>query len=537
MPIAVAIAVAGCLVIGVEARHSTFTGDDWSFILQRRGLSAGVFLRPHNEHLSALPILAYKVLLAVFGLGSYIPFVVLLLVLHGITCVLLYAITRRYVGPWVALAPTAIFAVLGPAWNDLLWAFQIGYLGSVAAGLGMVLCLERRDRNADVGAGILLGVSLLCSSIGVGMVVFGSLLILLQRPVRWRRLTAVAVPVALYLLWYAFYGVSGLHWQSIPSDAHYVFRALSAALASITGLGGTPANPFEVSLRYGRVLALAAVVALIVYLIRGGRPPAITWAALATAVVLWVAQWLDYVPGRDAAESRYQYTAAALVLIALCAVASGWRPTVRLGSVLAVLTVVVCGVNIQILHNRTAFWSMITRYDRSETGALEIAKGIVADDFSPDNPFVVKLTGDHFIFVITAGPYFSAVRSWGSPAYSPQEILAQTEAVRVTADLVLGEAERVNPAKVGGRAAAGCRRSGPRALETRAGKLTVSAGASPAAVRLRRFATSYGWLRWSVPAHTTLVLSLPRDRTDIPWHISVAGTGAVCAELTPPAAA
>jgi hypothetical protein len=55
---AVAVIVLGCLVIAHAARGLTFSGDDWGFMTDRRGFGAGVFLRPHNEHLSALPIAA-----------------------------------------------------------------------------------------------------------------------------------------------------------------------------------------------------------------------------------------------------------------------------------------------------------------------------------------------------------------------------------------------------------------------------------------------------------------------------------------------
>src|SRR5437660_11653873 len=81
---AAALVLVACLIVAHAARNVIFSGDDWTFILHRRGFSAGVFLRPHNEHLSALPIAAYKLLLAVFGASSYVPFMVLLLLVHGV---------------------------------------------------------------------------------------------------------------------------------------------------------------------------------------------------------------------------------------------------------------------------------------------------------------------------------------------------------------------------------------------------------------------------------------------------------------------
>lgn len=327
---AVVVVLAGSLVVAWEARHSTFSGDDWSFILQRRGISADVFLSPHNEHLSALPILIYKVLLAVFGASSYLPFMAVLLVTHMVICLLLYTLARRYVGPWIALGPTAVAVVLGPAWQDLLWAFQVGYLGSVAAGLGMTLCLDRRDRTGDLGAGVLLGLSLLCSSIGLAMIPLAVVLIALQRSLVRRRFWTVGGPVALYLLWYAFYGVSTIRASNIPGIPHYGFDALAAALASVTGLGQTHVSPFLVSTAWGKYEAVLVVILLVIYIVRGGRLPALSWATLTAAVALWIAEAIEYFPGgREAAQSRYQYTAAVLILLAAVAAADGWRPEVR----------------------------------------------------------------------------------------------------------------------------------------------------------------------------------------------------------------
>jgi hypothetical protein len=305
---AVAVIVLGCLVIAHAARGLTFSGDDWGFMTDRRGFSAGVFLRPHNEHLSALPIAAYKLLLAVFGATSYVPFMALLLVTHGIVCLLVYLIARRYVGPWVALAPTAILAVLGPAWQDLLWAFQVGYLGSVASGLGMVLCLERRDRRGDRGAAVLLCVSLLCSSIGLAMVVLGLLLVVLQAPRKWRRLWVIGAPVVLYLIWYAFYGVSTIQTHNIVHIPKYVAQALFAAVSSVTGLAQTPAHvsPFLVSTAIGRYMALLVIVLAAWHLARGGGFPPLFWASSGAALALWVAECLEYtMPARSAQQSRY----------------------------------------------------------------------------------------------------------------------------------------------------------------------------------------------------------------------------------------
>src|SRR5437764_12377723 len=70
----VALLLLGAGIVLSETRGMNFFYDDWEFILHRRGLSADVLLRPHAQHLSLIPILVYKLLLAVFGASSYLPF-------------------------------------------------------------------------------------------------------------------------------------------------------------------------------------------------------------------------------------------------------------------------------------------------------------------------------------------------------------------------------------------------------------------------------------------------------------------------------
>jgi hypothetical protein len=528
--IAVAIVVGGCLIVAFEARHLTFTADDWSFVLARRGWTAQAILSPDNEHLAALPILAFKGLLAVFGLGSYVPFTTLLIVCHGIACFALYLLARPYVGPWIALAPAAIVAVLGPAWHVLLFYASITFVAAAAAGLCMALCLQRRDRKGDVGAGILLGVSLLISSVGLALVVFATVLIVLQRPTRWRRLLAVALPVAVYLVWYAHYGVSTAKTSNIRHIPHYVWRAASSAMSSITGLGQTHVSPYLVSSSYGRYVLVAVVAYFVFRLVRGLRPPPLTWAALATAIALWIAEAIEYFPnGREANQSRYQYVSAVLVLLAATSAAKGWRPGIRGRVAVAAATLFACGANLVILHDRAAFWNTNSVYARTETGALEVARGIVPPNFAPENFVNISIMGNHNLTPVVAGQYFSAVDEWGSSADSPQQILLQPEYAREAADLVVSSAEGlgpvlVSPARARGRTCRGVQPGGSLQVTLRPSAFVMlSTGRQSDDVSLRRFASSFRFVHWRLPRGIAVALRPRQDRASVPWHLRVAG--------------
>ena len=65
------------------------------------------------------------------------------------TAILLFLYLRRRVDPWLALLAAGIVLFLGPAFDDLIWDFQMGFTGSLAFGLGALLMLERGDRRGD----------------------------------------------------------------------------------------------------------------------------------------------------------------------------------------------------------------------------------------------------------------------------------------------------------------------------------------------------------------------------------------------------
>ena len=82
---------------------------------------------------------------------------------------------------------------LGTAWPDVLWPFQIGFLSSLAAGIGALLALDREDRRGDVIAAVLLGVALASSSLGLPLLAALALEVL-GRPDRRSRWWIVALP-------------------------------------------------------------------------------------------------------------------------------------------------------------------------------------------------------------------------------------------------------------------------------------------------------------------------------------------------------
>src|SRR5437773_333619 len=83
------------LLLGLGHYH-WFLLDEWDFLADRNGGDLGDLLRPHtNVHWSTLPIIVYRVLWRLFGLRTYVPYQVVLILLHLTAAFLLRKVMRR----------------------------------------------------------------------------------------------------------------------------------------------------------------------------------------------------------------------------------------------------------------------------------------------------------------------------------------------------------------------------------------------------------------------------------------------------------
>src|ERR1700674_1740118 len=121
--------------------YANFFWDEWDFVTQVRPWKLDLFLLPHNEHWSAIPILVWKLLFIVVGLRSHIPYEAVLLATHVAAVVLLFTLIRRRSGDLPAFAAALTLLVLGSGSTNIVWAFQLGFVGSVAFGLLAMLLL------------------------------------------------------------------------------------------------------------------------------------------------------------------------------------------------------------------------------------------------------------------------------------------------------------------------------------------------------------------------------------------------------------
>jgi hypothetical protein len=520
-------ALGGLMFVG---RHFTFQADEWDWLLHRRGTSLSVFLRPHNEHLSALPILTYKTLFALFGATSTFPFRSLAALLTWTCAILLFVLIAPRVGSWIALAPAAVLLFFGPAWNDILWGFQIGYLGSVAAGLGCLLTLQRGTRRADAATCLLLIASLSCSSIGLPVLVGVAIeLALSERNRRWRRLWVVAVPAGLYVLWYARYGISSAHLNYVHFVPLYAFHGLAAVAGSLTGLTEADNTPYAVTLDAGTTIAVLMLLGFAARVVRGPALSPRFWAAAATALAFWIAAALSFIPGREANQSRYTFPIAPFVVIATAECFVAWRGHRRMTLLIAAGATAAVASNLGFLSEGAKIFNKTSRYARAELGGLEVARGHVAPSFAPETMAVTNVIGVHNMTPITAGPYFSAIDSFGSPADRASDLLHEQNDARQAADFVLSSALAIHLSPARGPGGACARRmptAGQIELASGPGTIVLHAGRSGASsVQLRRFSDSYRFVDLGRVARGAPVsLSLPQDGSTVPWHVRISST-------------
>jgi len=321
----VAAALIACAVILWLTRTYTFYFDEWTFISTAPDWTLATYFRPHNEHPAILFRLAYSTLLDTVGLRSYLPYMTALVVAHAANVVLLFELVRRRSGDLVALAAALLLLVLGAGWEDLLWAFQMAWLASVALGLGALLAMQNPRRMA-LATG-LLAASLAFSGIGLAFAVAGTVQLLLT-PAR-RRDVLWLVPVGIGLAaWYVAFGRFGNHPNPQPTagnlllDPLYTLWGMSQSVAGLIGEGGW----------VGAAVLAAAVAALAWHWWRHGAD-SFEIGAAAGLVAFYLVTGLTraQLGVQQSGASRYTYIGAVLWLILLAGPARNlpWRGTWR----------------------------------------------------------------------------------------------------------------------------------------------------------------------------------------------------------------
>ncbi|HVD86659.1 MAG TPA: hypothetical protein VNB59_04550 [Solirubrobacterales bacterium] len=519
------LAAAAALLLALNSGF-TFFQDTWAFLLDRQDFSARAFFEPHNEHIVVIPVAIEKVLIAVFGMTSAWPeMIVLTLLLLG-TAALLFVYVRRRLGPWPALLAATVVLFLGPAWQVLLWPFEISLVGSTLTGLAMLLALDREDRRGDIRACLLLTLSIGFSSLGVAFAAGALVDVLLQRRRRGLgRLYVAAIPLAFYALWYLTYGhdaKSAFSFAHVLQSPVFLVEGLSASLGALTGLTAL-ANTGE-GRPYLGFAVLLVLVALFAYAQR--RRPGISprfWPVAGAATTFWLLAAFNKTAGREAPASRYVHVGAIFVLLMAADLLKGARIATKGLLAAAAVAVFAVAVNIGPLSAGADWLDEQSVLTRADTGAIDIASRTVAPYFG----LVPQISGTGSLINVNAAQYLPAVREHGSPGYSPAELARAPGQGRRFADIVLSVALPLSTKTVVGeyrrRGGAGCVEAGEGGLPLFPGATRIEVAPGPhASFNLRRFATGeFPVATEGSPGASTTTLRIPSDKAPQPWVLQV----------------
>jgi hypothetical protein len=328
-------------------RAEWFYLDEWDFLATRKITDVGDLFRPHNEHWTTIPVIVYRTLYKFFGLKTYYPYRLTIVLLYLIAATLLYVVIRRTgVNQWIAVAGGSAFALFGGGWENAIRPFQMAFTGALVFGLVYLLLADHDGpMNRRDWLGMLAGLlALMTSGVGVAMVAIVGLAALIRRG--WRTALVLIAPLAAcYVLWYAVTGHNGQvrFGSKDPFTVGAAFRFVRLGMQ----------NTFR-AIPHNEVLGVLLFVLLVVGLVLAWRARresaqvgqmAAPIALLAGSVIFltFAAAGRATFGQTYAGASRYVSLTAAMVLPALAvafdAIARRWRPLVPVAVVLLVIGV------------------------------------------------------------------------------------------------------------------------------------------------------------------------------------------------------
>lgn len=532
--LALALAASAVWLLSIDS-HLTFIADDWELLVRRQGMGAAYFLDSFHGNVLVGPALLYKLLLATIGMDSATPFFVVSIAAFLTSAVLLFVYLRRRVGGWGALFAAVLVLFLGAAFEDLLFAFQIGYFASVAAGLGMLIALDRENESGDRLACGLLVVSIAFSSVGLAFACGALAGLAFGRRPRLRRAYVALAPLILYGIWWigwGRYGESNVGIHNLIDAPHFAYDAAAAAIVSLIGLAtGDGSEPSQPHLIYGQLLLLPFIALVGWRIHREGKLSRGMAIALAIGLGLWLLTALNHNSQRLPTSSRYQYpSAVALLLIAgealrgvrLPARAGPGARWLTLGAASALTALAIWG-GVSLLHREyVERWRPVGDSLRTTLAAADVAGPAIDPSFqiafapSPSVP---------------ARTYLDVAAEYGTPAWSEAELVARQEAA--SADLTIAQAEGLRLTAPGAARDSACRTV--RAIPVGAAGPPLGPGAhtianrtsAPVDVLLARFAAGYSVDLGPLPAGGRTLLAIPRDASPRPWRLILRGAGPV----------
>jgi hypothetical protein len=318
------VAAAVQSVVVLRLAHRSWFGVDAVYYLTTRGpvpsANEGLF-KPYGGHWQTIPLLVYRGLFAVFGLGSYLPYVAVALAVHLAIVFVLYALLRRVgANRWTAFGASWLVLVYGAGSEAYMWDAPMVLTSGLLLGLLAMLVMVRQRfslRSRLLGS-VLLVAAVMCSGTGlVAAVTVGSFVLL---RVGLRAAVIVGAPAVIaFSVWFFTIGRDGrvsMSASRIPEIPAYLWQGLTGSLGSMFGIPTA-----------GAFLLVALVVAVLWPVVDAVALRQLALAGLLGACTqLVLSSFASLISGTAAARvGRYEY----LVLVLLAASIALGLETVR----------------------------------------------------------------------------------------------------------------------------------------------------------------------------------------------------------------
>jgi len=406
-------------------RGNNFFFDEWMFVVSRRGLSADALLSPHNGHLSALPALAFMVLLKFFGLNHYEAFRFAAVIVHLSVALMASLLVRKNYGWSIGMTVFVVIGLMGAGWQNIFWGFQIGFMGSLFFFLLSLYLLDKgRTQNGSLSfllSSISLACSLLCAGLGVAGLAVIALLCFISAD-RQRTWWIPVGPAAMYVIWYLKYGTSQAKLSALHGVPLYASESAS----------GSSAGFFGVDQMWGALI----VGALFYFCAQPSIRQRLTMrsiALIAFAIVFWTMVGLSRTAVWEPNASRYLYVGIVALVVGVLDIIFVSEAAIPLslsqkaGAVL-VAFLAVWGSHASLVQG--AQWLKIEGDIVSAELAVVMMHRESLDPLIAVDPAHAPM--------LTVGPYLAAVDDLGSSAaIDPQELPTASEQARLGADLLL----------------------------------------------------------------------------------------------------
>ncbi len=302
------------IVLYIVGRHQWFIRDDWAFIFTREkihqveGLGAMLFTA-QDGHWMTLPIVIYRIIHAVFGTGSYWPYLIPTMACHlGIAVMVRRMCLRVGVTAWTATILGGMIAVFGSGWENIVFAIQLVYNLSLLAFLVHLSLIDHEGPpNRRDALGVVAGLVAVSSS-GFGpFFILGTLVFTLMRRA-WKAAAIATIPPALVSAWW------WLSWGKDPAGdtarssfsqvPAYVNRGIEAVFHGITSTASLVG------------IALLATLTVLLWRQRDARAHDLMFSLGFTAAAIFVGLGIQRggFGVETAANSRYVYVGAVLLM-------------------------------------------------------------------------------------------------------------------------------------------------------------------------------------------------------------------------------